>query len=508
MMAQGFEKLKLTRILIPDDDSLDFGDEDFSWFMWLRSQENTDNEWLQKGLPERDDTNYNLRNEDNMVSGVSASDGVPGNETVSNAGLIPSIDDWVNAGGDYRASDNTINVFVNGSNPSRKTVNNVPVLNADDLNLGKLDTIGTEGEMAWVCIWRKKISQNKKEAMKKGINPFVIDPDEKELYMPLWGYGGGRICIWGKDKDQCIEDFSTYTTIGEAEACWVGNQNSNYFVALGANNLDCTILSDSNNQDTGVTHGISFDLGFVLSIRHVLRAKFTWTFSQAEPHNFHYNGGYFGISYNSIGPDIFGTHQGMNTTFYGTEDDRSYGFMTDQFWLTAGSQRDTWGSFSHFRNGKKTRRVTISIVPFPGQNGHPPVTYTRWVELKRIGNEAVEVRIFDKVGFNEVDKIYGQRWEDHFSMNNTFIDGAVSELGDLRFVKVSNQGQQGGGFKEPLNRIRWDDIELWDGISDVPSTGNENKEPDWGRKRNHGSPINTLKPDANPPVNLIQNYLS
>ncbi len=486
-MAKIFTKVNKTQVQIDDDNTLDFGDEDFTWMTWVKSVTNVDNEWIQKGGPERDDTNYNLRNETGMVSGVSASDGVPGNETISNLGNTPSIGDWVHAGGDHDESGSSINVFVNGNNPSRKTVNNIPVSNTDKLILGRLDTVYTEGEMAWVSVWRKKVSQLKKEAMRKGINPFVIDPDETELYMPLIGDGGGILCVWGLTKDECIENFASYTTQAEADACWVATTPSLMEVDITQNRLEVEYIRSNTN------HSIAFDLGLTLAKKFVCRYRVLeeWDPCPADdPGNNPEQTNHGGIGISS-------RDHTKNTIPIGS----ASGGGNPLLFLGWKVQVGCIGSFN-FTASLQIRDSLTSTLGF--LNGW-------WQEggnLQEISRTTYYEMRWDYPNWSITDYTDAAFTIIRHSKKTLTAPEADNLVDVLRYFVCSNRLQTGMQDGLIVNNI--DDIQIWDGVADLDelSFGDYLREPDWSGNKNHAQVSQGRKSPGNPPVNLIQNYLS
>ena len=457
---------------IDDDATLDFGDVDFSWFVWTRPQNLTLNHWISKGTPDEEDSNYHLFDDSVWKSGISASDGNPANDTISNDGPGANIDQWHHAGGDHDGGANDIDVYEDGVGAvsGRKADVAAPVANALDLDLGKLGTQATDGNMAWATIWRKRLSQEQLDAMKNGVNPFAIEPDTKELLMPLTGFGGGLIETWGLNKDQPIENFETYTTQAEADANWPTTDTTNCRVDIGSNRLEMFAVQSNNNRSVG------FDIGCELSPKFVLRFKLNLVLVEHD------------------GSVVF--HVGLSTEDQNTNLARQFG------------GNEIGALYFRFRASTAGFGIDYStrLEARQGQAG--------FTQIKTLKNETLGVsenrNLWVQFKYNEpkwTTTYYSDSsYTTVFANNSMVLNIDPSFMRNLKFFVGSNRYQT--GFSDPNDMTHnVDDIELWNGVDEVPS-GDFVREPDWSSKRNHADPHCITKFRGNPPVELIENYLS
>jgi len=460
---------------ITDDASLDFGDVDFSWFAWTRPQNLTLNHWISKGTPDEEDSNYTLFDDSVWKSGISPSDGNPANDTISNDGPGANIDEWHHVGGDHDGGASDIDVFEDGVGAAggRKADVVAPAANALKLDLGKLGTQGTDGNMAWATVWRKRLSQEQLDAMKKGVNPFAIEPDTKELLMPLTGFGGGIIRVWGLTKDLDIEDFSTYTTQAEADACWPTTDTTNMRVNISTNLLKLFALQSSSNRSVG------FDLGFTLDDKWVMRFK---------------SGMILDIRVASTILNL-GLSELSAATRNIDRDGEVFSFGALYFrWVTGGSGGNDLVTTCRSRQGGSSTRQTgtLKVENFGGN----PTTRTHFFQIKW----NAPVCIFQEYS----DSSFTTLFSGHTL--TTLFDPEF--LRKLRYVVGSNRFQTGGAGDDTQLTENVDDIQIWNGVGDLDElTGDFAKEPDWSSKRNHADPHQVSKFSGNPPVELLENYL-
>lgn len=347
---------------------------------------------------------------------------------------------------------------------------------------------------AYCVIWDKKLLDRDLIAISHGVNPFIIEHESQQLFMPLHGNvrpDNNAMPKWGKDHDQSIETFFTYTA--EDDFNWnLHGYPNNVKINTVDNRLEITV--QSGTAGSNILHGHyyprtfstdrwSFDQsnGSISGTFSDVQWKFRYKLTAASYTTTITDDGelLFGLGNPGEYPPLQEVSL-YQTTLGRAQDWSGIAIRAD----SATNQYQIWGA-------QKTKSALPNkLVKFDTTLSTNDIIY---VEQQRLSRTRMQINLFSDSSYSTLmeSKVFTINQDDHIQYNKVCFSNDRDLDDSVTFVTY------------------FDDLQFWDSHIDFSDADVGQEEDEWINRISLTHRNGDYRPakEPGPPVEPLENYI-